>query len=970
MRVLVVDDRPLGARKLRDDILAAEPDYQVEIAATVGATSAADRAKQIVQEARERFDVFLIDDNMGAGPNGSELMTDLRQHSPSSEAIIFTAGGDEAGKRRAIEAGARAYITRPVNERELLWQLHGVQRDQETRRERDWLHLLADTTRKLQAANTIQDAGQAIVKAAQQLGFRRARLRRVCEGQGEHIKLVGVSQVGTVGLSDDYQTIRRSLSDLPYSRKVLLETRTPTLFHARELGEAPWDEFIGSPEDDWFKVPLFVGDAPIGTLSLDNGAEPIRYTGDDRRRLEQLLDLFSKQAAAALERAGLQEEAQRKADMQELLNEISLAVTGQAAKGDLHATLDMLRRQIYEHLHFGTGGFIVSLLDQSNPASHYLECCYEYKNGQAKPVRHWCDYADDPAKAWITELIKTGRPGQDLAGHQIGIPLKIKEDVIGVMLVDRRQAIPSLDEPVSQQLIAIAAHVAGPIQVVYREDHEKERRKRKHLRDQLIERLRRLAGTDENHFWHAVLTFASHRDGYSFNRVILFRYSAEERAIQGWMGIGHFNLPSWQRDVAADVAAGEQRSFAAYLASSSVSHLHITPLATAVLNWRRQLNDDQQDPLRIVCEQGERQVLAAADLKPWLPMPQLIPHTMRTSAQCALIPWKHNNKVLGFLMVDNAMDDKPVQPDELAALQDLLAEASQILDDAGEGIRFRRQGESYERILKFSWLLMTQAADAGLKELLTKLCQESCDITKADYVVLYPLGRDGINYDTTAIATAGTPRDPGYLVQHAPRPQGTAAYILRQGTLAVNNVMQSTLEFDGLPLKQQRYIIHEGLAAFLGVPIRVAATARPLGVLYLDYRRPQDFSTSDILQAEHLASVASTVIGTAYRVEDEAERYTRESALLQAIQEESLAADTTEKKVISVVLQKAQELFGRQANLLLMLRKWEPGKERETIQERFRYLQWNPLTYSIPSPTKASWTQSEPRECSPERSVA
>ena len=126
---------------------------------------------------------------------------------------------------------------------------------------------------------------------------------------------------------------------------------------------------------------------------------------------------------------------------------------------------------------------------------------------------------------------------------------------------------------------------------------------------------------------------------------------------------------------------------------------------------------------------------------------------------------------------------------------------------------------------------MAQASDTNLHSLLTKLCEGARDVTNADFVVLYPLSRDGVNYDTKAIATAGDLRDPEYLLEHMPRREGTAAYISRQGTLVINDVAHSKLEFDGFPLSQQRYIMHEAIAKqFLSI---VLPKLKDAGVVFL-----------------------------------------------------------------------------------------------------------------------------------------
>lgn len=946
MRILVVDDRPLGARKLRDDILSAEPEYHVEVA--TGEGQAAARATQIVHAARERFDVFLIDDKLGAGLNGSELMAELRQFSPGSEAIIFTAYADEVGKQRAIEAGARAYISRPINEKEVLWQLRGMLKERTVRRERDWLQLLALMTEHLQRVSSTREAGDAIVEGVRRLGFQRARLRMVVGGHDEQLELIGVSQMGNIGFQDDYSTVRRLLRDLPYSRKVLVETGKPTLFHSRELGNAPWDEFIGPPKDEWFKVPLFVGQESIGTLSLDNGTDPCKYSVAERELLQQLLDQFGRQAATALERVRRHEKTEQEAETEKFVNQVSRAVTEQAAKGDLNELLNVLREQIHKHLLLDVNSFEVALLNTSRTVGRYLDFFYIFREGE-RQLRCWSELGDDSTPKWMVQLIEDGQARKDPKGQQLGIPLKLQDEVIGVVLVNVERVDKALYYQTCDQLTAIVTHVAGLIRTVYEAEREKIRRQRKELREKLIEKLPELARTNENHFWHAILTYVSHGECLGFNRVVLLRYDDAGHSVQGRMGIGHLHKKLWEKDM----KDGDSIPFSEYLALPFFSQLHITPLATDALNWHYDLSDDQQNPFRRVYEQGKTEIIMAADLERWLPGEKFITSKKTTRCCCALVPWKDGQQVVGVVLVDNAMDGKPVRQEKLEALEDLLIQASSFLGGAREQMHLRRQSESTETILKLEQYLMAQQVEGvGLKDLLKKLCVQACKLSSAHFVVLYPLRPDGVAFDIDAIAVDGV-CDEKYLKENTPRPEGVTAYVLRNGTLSVSDTKRSELRFSGDLLGNQNYIVRERIDAFIGTPINMPNIIRPLGVLYFDWREKREFSQSDIELAERFARVAQTVIAAAYRVEQEVEELTlRELASLQAIQEESLTSDTTETRVIPVILKHGQELLNNRGKLILMLREWDTNEELETVEEQFWYYQGSSITgYEIVSPS-------------------
>lgn len=940
MRILIVDDRALGIRGLRNLIEAADPTYSVD-----GAT-AADDAIRLAQASNPPFDVFLIDQNLGLGRDGIELMVELQQISPRSDTMIFTGDEHTGTKQRAIEAGACDYFIKPLDEQRLLAQLHRLQRDRGTRVERNWLAALAEVSTELQGGATVKEVGQIIVQAAPRLGFERARLWLF---KAETQEMWGLCEKGNVGL-EVFESLCIPLSKMPYSQDAL-QAGKPKFYKGTEFGPSELETQFGRKGfkvaiGERAKVPLIVNRERIGVLTLDNAEHAQTYTAEHC----ELLQLLGNQAASALERARIQEEADSQITSQTFLNQVTATVMKEAAKGDLHKLLQALHTQICEHLRFELKEFTVALLDRGEPESAYLDCCYDYRDGCDRR-RHWCSYADDPATSWMASIFKDRQVQHDSRSLRSGFPLLLDNEAIGVVLTKDEQSRLAQGEA-AQNISRITAHIAGLIQAVYKVENDRRRNERAELSKKLVEKLRDWAHTDENHFWHAFLTFVTHREGYSFNRAVLLRYGPEGLTIAGRMGIGHFDRIEWQQEVEADEAQGDKKSFAAYLDLSSIAHLRITPLATATLQWNWRLADDKGGPFLAVYQKKIYALIDSDELKHWLPdnARNLISEQMQPRSCCALVPWLDGDDVVGVLFLDNAMDEKPVRHEDVLELQELLKEANTILNGVGEAARLRRKGESYENILRLSQHLMAaQAEEKSLKELLGRLCREARGTTKADFVVLYPLSADGTGYDTKTVVVEGDLPDSSKerLYKEKPRQQGVAAYVLRNDRLAINNVdehdHQSDLTFDGMPLSKQPFIVREKVKAFIGVTIRVAGSTRRLGVMYLDYRRTQAFSESDIVQAEHLASVAGVLIGNKYKIEQESEKFTKESSLLQAIHEESLAADTTEEKVISVALQKAQEMFGHPEDIILTRRKWETNDSDETVEETFRYYQWNPL---------------------------
>jgi DNA-binding NarL/FixJ family response regulator len=116
IRILAVDDHAL-LRKGLAAVVNAEPDMKLVAEASNG------------EEAIEKFrlhrpDVTLMDLQM-PGLNGIEAMNRILTEFPDARIIVLTTYGGDAQVKRALRAGARAYILKG-HDRELIETIHAV----------------------------------------------------------------------------------------------------------------------------------------------------------------------------------------------------------------------------------------------------------------------------------------------------------------------------------------------------------------------------------------------------------------------------------------------------------------------------------------------------------------------------------------------------------------------------------------------------------------------------------------------------------------------------------------------------------------------------------------------------------------------------------------------------------------------------------------------------------------------------
>lgn len=108
-RVLIVDDDHEFRLSLGKTL--AKQGYGVELAA--------DGVEALRAVQNGAFDLVITDHRLPGLP-GIELLGEIKRCNPHSEVILVTAYGDEAMQRRAREAGAFAYLDKPIKRQEIL----------------------------------------------------------------------------------------------------------------------------------------------------------------------------------------------------------------------------------------------------------------------------------------------------------------------------------------------------------------------------------------------------------------------------------------------------------------------------------------------------------------------------------------------------------------------------------------------------------------------------------------------------------------------------------------------------------------------------------------------------------------------------------------------------------------------------------------------------------------------------------
>ena len=121
VRILIVDDHDVMRGGLRS-LLESRPGWEV--------CGEAANSNDAVKQAKElRPDVIVLDISM-PGANGLEAVPLIRKETPGAEVLILSRYEEREMRLKALEAGARGYVTKSQGlARELLAAIDGIVRE-------------------------------------------------------------------------------------------------------------------------------------------------------------------------------------------------------------------------------------------------------------------------------------------------------------------------------------------------------------------------------------------------------------------------------------------------------------------------------------------------------------------------------------------------------------------------------------------------------------------------------------------------------------------------------------------------------------------------------------------------------------------------------------------------------------------------------------------------------------------------
>lgn len=933
-RVLILDDDEELGRLVASYLKRSG--YQVSAFTEIS------RAVNAVRQSamrREEYDIFLIDQRLGAAQNGIQVMQELSAICPEASAIIFTGFEDAEDGLQAYEAGAWRYLPKPFKQKELLYLLSTLQRERQDQREYNWQKAYSQMVEVAVQRETFHEVAQIIVIYALQFGFRRAHLlwRPLGEDKDETDCLVGVISEGAERADGFENHLFRSAYGLPLAQ--ILSTHD-ALFQHSPAGP-DWLGLPGfrTPCSEWVILPLWSGSALLGCLILDHDQAETRIHDHERR----WLNVFARQVSVMLERASLFEHEQRLRAEKAVISSIGQHINTRAALDDLETLLEEVRQQARELI--DVTNFVVALSDEE---TKQLDFRLYYEGGQRRE-RIWLPIDEGLTghllrqrdTLHIRRQVKEYRERHNirLYGEQaqswLGVPLLVSDQVIGGIIVQdytRPNAFQSRDERLLKE---VADQVAGAIQINRLAQAEKKDAERMRVLQRAGVELLRIADQNEDHFWLTVLTIATANFGMRFNRALLFLAENNNRCLRGRLGVG----TDQYRDARQDWEADEKRAydFEMFLKELQDGAVRHTPFAEAVKELSIDLSVEKDNAFSQVLKTGQRQIVLQDQISTQLPAAF---NRKFSFSEAGVLPVRAGDVTLGIVIVDNRHDSKPLQGKMLDRLETLLNNAGLVW----ESLRQRRKQAA---LLGANYAIMGVANRQSLAKTLTRICEAAHQVIEADLTIIYP-GKPGgsiYEFDKSNISYAGDLRQPlGEVLKEKSRSKGIAAHILRSGPLVISNTEQENLRIGQRGLAASSFIVREGVKALLGLPIRDPNTQESLGVFYVDYHAPRYFSDDDLHQAESFANLAAIAIINNRHAEGErrnaGEIQQREHEATRRMLVDALASDR-EAKVIPNLITNIQDVLGQPQRLTLVLRRWRSSSLQQEPQETYECLGMN-----------------------------
>lgn len=417
-----------------------------------------------------------------------------------------------------------------------------------------------------------------------------------------------------------------------------------------------------------------------------------------------------------------------------------------------------------------------------------------------------------------------------------------------------------------------------------------------------------IARRSKDDFWLTVLTIATANFGFGFNRALLFLTKDNREILYGRTGVGTNNISQaffdWERE------ERKKSDLNSFLKNLEAGRIRLTPFHEMVCGMVLSL-DEFGNKMRKTLETSRIVKIKSGDLLKHVPNSIIEKFEL---SDCAVLSIGTGNYISGLVIVDNKHNNKPLSDRSLGSLQTLLANAGLVWE-------ILRQRERSEDLLDANLEILSSASRQSLKGTLDRICRTAHLISNADWTIIHPFraGEKIIEIEVENVGHYGELKSSILdLTQSNMRIGGVSRHVIRKGKLVVNNIEKRPPGIGRLKLSQSHFIQNEGVKALIGVAVKDPHTQEAIGILYLDYHQPREFSDSDVHHAESLASLAAVAISNVHEMEEIKQR--RQFKLAKEIAE-AVGASLDLETTMNAILGKLHDAFSKTRLCVLLYEK-------------------------------------------------
>jgi signal transduction histidine kinase/ActR/RegA family two-component response regulator len=484
------------------------------------------------------------------------------------------------------------------------------------------------------------------------------------------------------------------------------------------------------------------------------------------------------------------------------------------------------------------------------------------------------------------------------------LPLWSGQELLGALTLDFGKARSYLGKHQHALLNFFARQVAVTLEHSGLYNKEKRTSGEMKLLQRASVEMLRIANLSEDAFWLTVLTVATANFGLGFNRALLFLMNDNQSTLVGRAGVGDNNsedaMQGWKQD--------EERKYNlnSFIKDALEKRIHLTPL-NAFIKTREVAIEEFGADIRAAIE--NRQTIELSEKEAFAQIPASITSGLHPSA-CAILPIQAGSIMQGLVIVDNKHNHKPLNKNSLENLQTLLANAGLVWETLRQRARSEDLRARSEDLLDANYEILGGAGHQPLHETLDLICKTARTFSQANWAIIYPIRKiDTPPFYAFEFEQLGCD---GKLTTHIdiskeqPNVGGVSMHVLHKGELIVKDMGRDCPMLGESRLSEHQFVQREEVKALIGIAIQEPVTRDTLGILYLDYLQPHEFSKIEIRHANSFAHLAAVAISNARRLDER-----RQRGLLKAAHgiSETVGAELNIEEVMEKILKELKILF-------------------------------------------------------------